>query len=68
MLASIPNVRFYDVIRALGEGRWEYQDAGFLTGRISGFYGSGDAEATHRRGYEVVTLLPLSQAVRIQGT
>ena len=30
IVASIPNVRFFDVIRRLAEGRWEYQEFGIL--------------------------------------
>jgi len=30
IVASIPNVRFFDVIRGLAEGRWEYQEFGIL--------------------------------------
>ena len=30
IVASIPNVRFYEVIRRLAEGRWEYEEFGIL--------------------------------------
>ncbi|MHB1011316.1 MAG: methyltransferase domain-containing protein [Desulfobacteria bacterium] len=30
IVASIPNVRFFEVIRRLAEGRWEYQEFGIL--------------------------------------
>jgi|GEM_PF-589055 len=30
IVASIPNVRFFDVLRGLAEGRWEYQEFGIL--------------------------------------
>ncbi|MFA6149244.1 MAG: methyltransferase domain-containing protein [bacterium] len=30
IVASIPNVRFFDVIRKLAEGRWEYEEFGIL--------------------------------------
>ncbi len=66
VLASIPNVRFYDVIRALGDGRWEYQDAGILDRTHLRFFTAVEMQKLFAdAGYEVVKLLPLSRAVGI---
>ena len=54
IVASIPNVRFFDVIGRLAEGRWEYQEFGILDKTHLRFFTKKEIEVLFRQaGLEV---------------
>jgi SAM-dependent methyltransferase len=54
IVASIPNVRFLDVLRRLAEGRWEYQEFGILDKTHLRFFTKKEIEVLfHQAGLEL---------------
>lgn len=63
VIASIPNVRFFQVVAALADGRWQYQDAGILDRTHLRFFTRVDMrELFESAGLEVLAIHPLSKA------
>ena len=60
ILMSIPNVRYYEVVEMLANGRWEYQEAGILDREHLRFFTARDIrEMVARAGLEVADMGPL---------
>jgi glycosyltransferase involved in cell wall biosynthesis/ubiquinone/menaquinone biosynthesis C-methylase UbiE len=54
VVASIPNVRFYDVVARLADGRWEYRDSGILDRTHLRFFTKKEMESLFRQaGFEM---------------
>jgi len=54
IVASIPNVRFFEVIRRLAEGRWEYEEFGILDKTHLRFFTKKEIEVLfHQAGLEL---------------
>ncbi|MBD3176430.1 MAG: glycosyltransferase, partial [Armatimonadia bacterium] len=54
VVASIPNARSWDVLEALGVGRWEYRDAGVMDrGHLRYFTVEDAAECLRRAGLHI---------------
>lgn len=61
VLMSLPNVRFFQVIQMLGEGRWSYADAGILDRTHLRFFTANEIpELIAAAGLELLELAPLS--------
>lgn len=61
ILMSIPNVRFCDVLRMLGNGRWQYMDAGILDRTHVRFFTAHEMRRMVRHaGLEVLDMGALS--------
>jgi len=64
VIMSIPNVRFCGVLAMLGEGRWEYADAGILDRSHLRFFTAEDMRRmVEAAGFEVLEQKPLSTLV-----
>ena len=62
VVASVPNVRHWSVLKDLLEGRWDYEDAGILDRtHLRFFTGSSLAALFRDAGYDIVE----AQAVRL---
>lgn len=67
VVASIPNVRFCQVVQMLAHGRWKYEDAGILDRTHLRFFTAVDMrELMEEAGLEVLKLQPLSMLPREQ--
>jgi len=61
ILMSLPNVRFFQVVQMLGEGRWTYADAGILDRTHLRFFTAHEIpELIAAAGLELLELGPLS--------
>ncbi|MCP4642822.1 MAG: glycosyltransferase [bacterium] len=61
IVMSIPNVRFWDVVRMLAEGRWRYDDAGILDRTHLRFFTAVEMnELVIEAGLETLRLEPLT--------
>jgi 2-polyprenyl-3-methyl-5-hydroxy-6-metoxy-1,4-benzoquinol methylase/Flp pilus assembly protein TadD len=63
VIISIPNIGFFDVIRSLTQGRWQYADQGILDRtHLRFFAGHGVEEMVRGAGLHRATLQPLTSA------
>jgi 2-polyprenyl-3-methyl-5-hydroxy-6-metoxy-1,4-benzoquinol methylase/Tfp pilus assembly protein PilF len=61
IMASLPNVRFFQVVGMLANGRWEYTDAGILDRTHLRFFTAREMEGLVRdAGLELLEIRPLS--------
>ena len=61
LVLSIPNVRFYEVISMLGNGRWHYADAGIMDRTHLRFFTATEMQELIRNaGFEVLHIQALS--------
>jgi spore maturation protein CgeB/Tfp pilus assembly protein PilF len=61
IVISIPNIRFYQQVQMLAEGRWEYEDAGIMDRTHLRFFCKEDLRLLiESAGLEVVKLQPLN--------
>ncbi|MGE5680449.1 MAG: glycosyltransferase [Bacillota bacterium] len=63
IIASIPNVRFWSVVKGLLEGNWEYQEAGILDNtHLRFFTKSSIASMFEKAGYSIINLYSMRVA------
>ncbi len=67
IIMSLPNVRFFQVVQMLGEGRWQYADAGILDRTHLRFFTAVEMDVMVKEaGLETLVIAPLSAMSRDQ--